>query len=233
MVEDKGYGRVMARPKILVNDNQEGEIKTENTISVPQVRTQTTVPDQGAPFTSTDVSFNDYVSGVTLSIKPHISKGEMLRLEITLNRTDFTLKDAIPISTPEGSGEFPSPPDRLATDIVTTSTIPDGTTIILGGLETIDQQKSNTKVPFLGDVPLVGGLFRGISNLGDQSRLYIFVKASIIRPSDEKGGLEDIQRVSRKNRDGFEELEKRFQNMQSWPGIDPEPMDPARVLEED
>jgi len=233
VVEEKGYGRVMARPKILVNDNQEGEIKTKNTISVAQVKSNISIPDQGSPVTSTDVTFNDYEAGVTLTIKPHISKGEMLRLEVTLNRTDFSLKPDVTINDGEGQKTFPSPPDRLSTDVQTVSTVPDGTTIILGGLETINQGKNNTKVPILGDIPLIGGLFRGISNTGTQSRLYVFVKANIIRPGDQIEGLEDMKRVSDRNRKAFEEFERKFQKMESWPGTKDRPMDPTGVLEDD
>ncbi|MFA5422407.1 MAG: secretin N-terminal domain-containing protein [Phycisphaerae bacterium] len=232
-IQTDGYGRIMARPKILVNDNQEGEIKTQNTISVAQVKSIVTIPEQGNPYTTKDVTFTDYDAGVTLNIKPHISKGDMLRLEISLNRTDFTLKDPVEITDENGTQTYPSPPDRLSTDVTTVGTVPNGTTIILGGLETIDQSKGQSKVPILGDIPLVGGLFRGVTDSGDQSRLYVFVKANIIRPSDQIAGLEDIRRVSLKSRQAFEEMENKFQNMQDWPGIDPEPMDPVKILEDD
>ncbi|MHC4784285.1 MAG: type II secretion system protein GspD, partial [Planctomycetota bacterium] len=232
-VQTNGYGRIMARPKILVNDNQEGEITTTNTTAIASVSSQTQVPDQGTPITTQDVTFTDYEEGVTLNIKPHISQGEMLRLEITLNRTDFTLQPDVEISGADGTATFPSPPDRLSTDVVTVATVPDGTTIILGGLESIDQNKFNSKVPILGDLPIIGGLFRGINNIGDQGRLYVFVKANIIRPGNQLEGLQDIRRVSAKNRREFEEMEERFQTMQDWPGIDPAPMDPVKVLEED
>lgn len=232
-IEQEGYGRIMARPKLLVNDNQEGEIKTQNTISVAQVKSNVVIPDQGSAVTTKDVTFNDYEAGVTLTIKPHISKGDMLRLEITLNRTDFTLKDPIEIIDDDGKQTFPSPPDRLSTDVTTVGTVPNGTTIILGGLETIDQSKGQSKVPLLGDLPLVGGLFRGVTDTGDQSRLYVFVRANIIRPGDQVAGLEDIRRVSEKSRRAFEEMEERFQGLEDWPGIKPKPMDPVKILEED
>jgi type II secretory pathway component GspD/PulD (secretin) len=223
----------MARPKILVNDNQEGEIKTETTTSVAQISSDTRIPDQGDAITTTSVTFNEYKEGIILNIKPHISKGNMLRLEITLNRTDFDEKSDVTITDSEGDKKFPSPPDLISTDITTVSTIPDGTTIILGGLESIDQRKSHSKTPILGDIPIIGGLFRGIDNKDEQSKLYIFVKANIIRPGDQEGGMEDINRVSMKNRRAFENMEEKFQNLQDWPGIKPKPMDPLKVLEED
>lgn len=236
VVETKGYGRIMSRPKILVNDNEEGSITTKNTIAIPEVKVITTpysTGDSTAATTSNNVEFKDYEAGVELKIKPHISKGEMLRLEITLNKTLFTLKDPVNIVVDGKTNTYPSPPDRTSTDVVSIATVPDGSTIVLGGLEEIDQQKNNTKVPILGDLPIVGGLFRNINNQGLQDKLYVFVKANVIRPSDQIEGLKDIKRVSDKYRDSYENMEKQFQKMESWPGIKEKPMEPTGVLEED
>lgn len=229
-VQTKSYGRVMARPKVLVNDNQEGEIKTENKTSIAQQKSIVQPATGTSPsYTTTDVSFSEYSEGVILKIKPHISKGDMLRLEISLSRTDFTERQDVTVA-----GEtYPRPPDLLSTDITTVATVPDGTTIILGGLEGVDQQKASTKVPIMGDLPIVGGLFRGVNDKGSQSKLYVFVKANVLRPSDQIEGLEDLRRVSSTNRQAFEEMEKKFQEHQDWPGVKPKPMTPEKVLEED
>ena len=229
VVQRKGYGRIMAKPKLLVNDNQEGEIKTENTTSIAQQKSIIQPATGTSPsVTTTDVSFAEYTSGIILTIKPHISKGDMLRLEIGLNRKDFDFTEGREVTV--AGQTFPRPPDLLSTDVATVATVPDGTTIILGGLETLNQRKTHTKVPILGDIPLVGGLFRGIENRGNQSRLYVFVTANILRPGDQLGGLEDIRRVSDRDRKAFEAQESRFQNMEDWPGIKAKPMDPDTVL---
>ncbi|MHC5200177.1 MAG: type II secretion system protein GspD, partial [Planctomycetota bacterium] len=200
---------------------------------IPGTATQTST-------TVTDIVFEDYTAGVTLNITPHISKGDMLRLEITLNRTDFKENSNVEIKETDTSippktitKEFPSPPDRISTDLMTVSTVPDGTTIILGGLESVAQSKLVKKVPILGDLPLVGGLFRDIDDSDSVGKLYVFVRANIIRPGDQVEGLEDIRRVSGKYREEFEEMEEKFQSMQDWPGIDSPPMDPVKVLEDD
>ncbi|MHC5157860.1 MAG: type II secretion system protein GspD, partial [Planctomycetota bacterium] len=229
-VQTNGYGRVMAQPKILVNDNQEGEIRTENETSIAQQSSQT-IPGTGtsAAIVTEDVTFVPYSEGVILTIKPHISKGDMLRLEISLSRTDFTERNDVTVA----GKTYPRPPDLLTTDVKTVATVPDGTTIILGGLEAVDQNKSQDKIPLLGDLPLIGTLFRGVNNTDKENRLYVFVKANIIRPGDQIEGLEDIRRVSKKYRDKFEKMEEKFQGLQDFPGIKPKPMSPVKVLEED
>jgi general secretion pathway protein D len=229
-MQKKDYGRVLARPKLLVNDNQEGTIKTEEQTSVAQEQT-TVIPGSAAtaPTATTTVGFQSYTAGITLTIKPHISKGDQLQLEITLTRTDFRLRPP----TSLGGTEYPTPPDLLTSDVQTIVTVPNNTTIILGGLERLKQGKGGTKVPLIGDLPLIGGLFRSTANSDAQSRLYVFVKAHILRPGEQTAALSDLEIVSSKNRKTFEKYEKEMQEYEDWPGIKPQPMDPERILEVD
>jgi type II secretory pathway component GspD/PulD (secretin) len=86
-------------------------------------------------------------------------------------------------------------------------------------------------VPLLGDIPVVGGLFRNVSNSSQHSKLYIFVKGEILRPEETVAGLPDLERISERNKMAFEEFEDRFQSYQDWPGIKPKSMDPLKVLD--
>ncbi len=230
----KDYGRVLARPKLLVNDNEAGTIKTEEKQTIVSPET-TVVPGTAAtaPTAHTSVRFETYTAGITLDIAPHISKGDQLRLTITLTRTDFRIRPDYVITTPDQDITGPTPPDLLTSDVTTVVTVPDNTTIILGGLEKLSQNKGGTKVPILGDIPLVGGLFRSTANTDTQSRLYVFVKAHILRPGEELPGESDIEVVSAKNRATFERYEEEMQKYEDWPGIKPEPMAPVRILEAD
>ncbi len=223
MVQKKNYGRVLANPKVLVNDNTLGTIKTTDTTYVTK---KTSIPvTSGSAGTQntlieTAVDYQPYNAGITLEITPHISDGELLRLEVNLTRSDFTLV----------TGE--KPPDQTSSDIKTVVTVPDGSTIILGGMLRLNQSKGGNKVPILGDIPLLGLLFRSISNSDSESKLYIFVKAEVIRPSDclTRNGRH-LDRLSEQNREAFERHEAEFQEYDSWPGIKPRPVDPERVLE--
>ncbi|MHC4337060.1 MAG: secretin N-terminal domain-containing protein [Planctomycetota bacterium] len=226
----KGYGRVLARPKLLVNDNEEGTITTEEHTSVPRLKTDVVAGPAGAtPTTATSVSFESYKAGITLTITPHISKGDQLQLKIILNRTDFRLKDDYEIDGGASSG--PTPPDLLTSNVDTVVTVPDDKTIILGGLEKVNQTKGGGKVPLIGDIPLIGGLFRSGSTASTQSKLYVFVKAHILRPGEKIEGLSDIEVVSARNRATFEKYEKEMQEYELWPGIKPKPLDPLRILD--
>ena len=216
-MEEKDYGRVLAKPKILVNDNEPGVISATDTT---YVRTETGAVVEGSTgVVQTGVDYQGYDAGITLDIVPHISRGDLLRLDITLTRSDF------------GTITGVKPPDTNSNEINTTVTVPDGSTIILGGLLKLNQSKGGTKVPILGDIPLIGGLFRSTSNSDLQRHMYVFVKAEIIRPDDKDLAGGDLQRISDRNRQAFEESEIEFQDYRNWPGVEPRKMTPLKVLE--
>jgi len=230
----KGYGRVLARPKLLVNDNATGSIMSKE--QQVTVREESQIVPGATPGTSTTVTKVDFVpieAGITLEITPHISEGDLLNLSVNLERTDFRHMGDTVVEDAGVKRTIPTPPDTVSSNVITDVTVPDGTTIILGGLERLKQSKGGTKVPILGDIPIAGGLFRSIENTDDQSRLYVFVKAHILRPDEETAGESDIIRVSRKNRETFEKYEKEMQEYEDWPGIRPWGMEPRRVLEAD
>jgi len=213
-MDKKDYGRILARPKILVNDNEEGLIKTTEKTHVSESTTSYT--SEGVPLTTT--KYVPYEAKIELTITPHISEGNLLRLEVSMTREDF-------------DRQLTGPPDYATSNIDTIVTVPDGSTIILGGLTKLKQTKGGSKVPLLGDIPLVGGLFRSTSNTDRESKLYVFVKANILRPAEAVAGLPDLERISDRSKVAFEQFEEKFQKYEDWPGIKPEPMDPLRVLE--
>ena len=231
LLDKKNYGRILAKPSILVKDNQEGIIKTENVIYVAEPKVDTVTPATGASSTNTSVSFKEYMAGLTLTITPHIAAENLLQLEIVLDRKDFAAGEDRTI-TIEGN-TYTYPKNTTSSNIDTWSILPDGATIILGGIESLNQGKTINKVPILGDLPLIGLLFRGINEKDVQSRLYVFVKANIIRPGDELTGKSDIERISQKKRKGFEDFESQFQDLQALPGFKPNPIQPEKVLEDD
>jgi len=223
-MQSKNYGRVLAKPKILVNDNEPGTIKTTDTTYVEKtssIPVSTGSAGQNADLIQTAVDYTPYEAGITLDITPHISEGDLLRLDISLIRSDFL-----------SGGDSVKPPNTTSSEVATAVTVPDGSTVILGGLLKLNQNKGGKKVPILGDLPLLGGLFRGVNNEDRQNKLYVFVKAEVIRP--EQGlahGMEDLEKLSERNRLAFEQHEQEFQNYQSWPGVPAKPVAPEKVLD--
>jgi general secretion pathway protein D len=222
-VRTKNYGRVLAKPKVLVNDNEKGNIKTADTTYVIK---KSSVPVTGGAagtqnqLIETALTYEPYEAGITLEITPHISDGDLLRLDVQLSRSDFTSVSA------------EKPPNQTSSNVGTVVTVPDGSTIILGGMLKLNQNKGGSKIPILGDLPLIGGVFRSVNTSDVQSMLYIFVRAQVIRPADTaSNSQEDLTRISDANREAFEKHEQEFQAHQTWPGVKPKPVSPPKVLD--
>jgi general secretion pathway protein D len=213
-MQRKNYGRVLAKPKILVDDGQEGEIVT--TDETTYIKESIQIPQTGTPITTRD--FVPIQASIQLQITPHISEGDLLRLSVNMSRDDFGNR---PISG--------APPDKATSKVNTTVFVPDDNTVILGGLVKLNQSKGGSKVPILGDIPLIGALFKTVNNSDVEKKLYVFLKANIVRPYEESQ-LQDLQKMSDEHQKAFEKSESQFQNMQDVPGIQPAPMPPKRIL---
>jgi general secretion pathway protein D len=223
-MQKKDYGRVLAKPKLLVNDNEPGNIKTadityiEKTSSIPVA---SGAAGQQTQLIQTSSDFQPYEAGIEMNITPHISEGDLLRLVVELKRSDF--RPTVGVN---------KPPNTTTSEVKTAVTVPDGCTIILGGMVKLNQHKGGSKVPILGDIPLIGGLFKTIDNSDSGSKLYVFVKAEIIRPAaTAAASMDDLQKISEVNRTAFEKHELEFQNAQDWPGVKSKPVSPAKVLD--
>lgn len=213
-IQRKNYGRVLAKPKVLVDDGRKGEIVT--TEATTYVKESIQIPQTGNPITTRE--FTPIEASIELRITPHISEGNLLRLDVLMSRDDFG-------SRPQSG----APPDMATSKITTTVFVPDDRTVILGGLVKLNQSKGGSKVPILGDLPLIGAAFRNVNNSDIERKLYVFLKANIVRPSDDSD-LTDLHKISDEHRDAFEQSESAFQKHQDIPGLKPKPMLPDGVL---
>jgi general secretion pathway protein D len=75
--------------------------------------------------------------------------------------------------------------------VVTSCTVWDGQTVVLGGLITENVQRQKDKVPVLGDLPFLGRLFRSEQNITQRKNLVIFVTPTIIDPSGNRRNLDE------------------------------------------
>ena len=150
-------------------------------------------------------------AGLTLEVTPHILEGGMLQLEIVLTWSDF--------STTAGR----KPPHISFSKVDTTVTLPDGRTVILGGWRKLNQNQGGSKMPILGDIPLIGGLFRNGNHEDTESRVYLFVKAELGPDGRVGKGTDELTALSERNRAAFERHELEFQRNQDWPGLKPKP----------
>ncbi len=108
-----------------------------------------------------------------MEISPTISASRYLRLNCSLEVSNF-------IGTVSGA----IPPPRTTRTIQTTINVPDGDTMVIGGIITDNKGTERRSVPFFGDIPIIGYLFGSNSTSGSKTTLYFFVTPHIMRDRD-------------------------------------------------
>ena len=126
--------------------------------------------------------------GVKLTVLPRIAGPTNVLLEL---RPEISQKDA-QVATDTLNGQVNTAPIFDRRSIVTKAAVPSGYTLVLGGLESDNATKNYTKVPFLGDLPGLGYLFRSDSKSRTKDTILIFVTPTIIRDSDFQPGNSDF-----------------------------------------
>ena len=160
---------LLSTPSMITLDNEEAEFVVGQEVPF-QTGSYTTGSDSSTnPFTTTERK----PVGLTLKVTPHIGDGESLRLEIEQEISNLLDNS----STLTQSGD----PITSQRKIKATIIVDDGNTVILGGLLQDDVQKGSSKVPFLGDIPLIGGLFTNSTDKRTKKNLMLFIKPSIMR----------------------------------------------------
>jgi type IV pilus assembly protein PilQ len=160
--------KLLANPRILVLDNEKAQIKIMSEVPYQEL-TQTS---GGGNIGST--SFKDV--GVSLEVTPHLTRDEMIRLNL---KPTFSVQTS---SVTFASGELTYPqPVVDKREAETTLLIRNGQTIVLGGLRKKDVNKTVNKIPLLGDIPIICYLFRFEGESTINSELVVFVTPSIVK----------------------------------------------------
>ncbi len=167
---------ILSTPQILTTDNEEAEIIVgENRPFVTQSQTS-------AEGRSTIQTFEFRDVGVTLRITPHISPNRFVRMKIFQEILNF-------VSEPEVGAVITT--KRSAS---TSVTVEDGQTVVIGGLIRDDTVKSVSKVPLLGDIPILGMFFRAERESKIKTNLLIFITPRVITTPEEHMRLTDMKR---------------------------------------
>ena len=182
-LENLNNGRSLSSPKILVTNNEQA---TFNAVL------QQPFASTNASNTVSTTSFGGTQdAGTTISVRPRIAQGDHLSLTYSVSLSSFT-----------GSASDPRlPPPRQQNSVQSVATIPDGHTVVVGGLEVTTEGRNTSQVPLVGDIPLVGELFKSRSRTSSRTRFFVFLRAGVLR----QRSLEDLRHVSEADlgRDGM------------------------------
>jgi general secretion pathway protein D len=160
-------------------DNEEAEINVGSNVPYITQQQQST--------TSTLVGYNTYEYkdvGVILNITPHINQENFVRLKISQQVTKLT------------SAATSTTPTTLKRTAKTTVVVRDNETVVIGGLVGDSTENDTYKVPLLGDIPLLGWLFKTHSTSREKTNLYVFLTPHIVRTQKDAAGLYQEKRDS-------------------------------------
>ncbi|MFV5344643.1 type IV pilus secretin PilQ family protein [Acinetobacter oleivorans] len=154
-----GYGEVISTPKVMTADKQSAKVATGQ--QVPYLMTTTS----GAGSTAT-TSFKDAL--LSLDVTPSITPDGKIQMKLDIS------KDSVAGEAP--NGELILNKNNINTNVL----VNNGETVILGGVFEQTTSNSQTKVPFFGDIPILGHLFRKDVKSDDKQELLIFVTPRIV-----------------------------------------------------
>lgn len=194
LLQSNGASKILSSPKLLCLDNQESSIYVGQVApfqTAAAVNTSTTT--QGATYSYKDI-------GLTLKIKPQIMDDGKVRLDVT-NK----LEDII------ATGEDGTLPTTTKREVTSSSIVNDGNEIVIAGLIKDKIVKNKSQVPFLGDIPFLGALFRNNSTSVSRVNLVIVLKPTVVKNAkDLKQHSNMIQNnlISKKDMLMMQELQK-------------------------
>ncbi|HKX45221.1 MAG TPA: secretin N-terminal domain-containing protein [Planctomycetota bacterium] len=185
-------GRSMSRPRVLVNNNQPATL--DSVLESPFLSTN-------ASDTVATTSYGGSTSaGTSISVTPTLVEGDHLTLQYTVS-----------ISTFVGESTDPAlPPPRQDNRVESHVTIPDGYTVVVGGLELEESDYGETSVPWLGEIPLLGYLFKESTRSTNSGRFYVFIHAQVMRHD----GFADLRYLS-------DRMKERADLDDGWPRLEP------------
>jgi type IV pilus assembly protein PilQ len=159
--------KLLANPRVLVLDNQRASIKIVSQIPYQQI----TDTSSGGSIGTT--AFREV--GVELEVIPHVTREEMVRLQL---RPRFSVQTgSVIVGTSNNQFSQPVVDEREA---ITTLLIKNGQTVVLGGLRKKDATQQTNKIPFLGTLPVIGAAFRFEGETTTTSELVVFVTPKIV-----------------------------------------------------
>ena len=162
-----GYGRLLAQPKLVCASGEKAEFLAGGEVPIPLITN-----NQFA------VEFKPY--GVILRLRPTADRNGNIQTEIEAEVSE--VDQSVAISTGGGA----SVPGFRTRKVKTNVTVRHGETIVLSGVFAHDEQKSVSKLPGLGHIPIIGELFKNRAFDSNKRELVIFVTPRIVNPDSDK-----------------------------------------------
>ena len=184
LIKTNSLVNILSSPTLLVRDGVAASITVGN--EIPLVTSQTSIPIGDTTNERTTSTIERRQIGLTLTVTPTINSQGIVIMEITLD-----ISNELP-----SSGNSTLLNRQVNTEVVANS----GQTIIMAGLISENKSNGDSQVPFLGDIPILGNLFKSATENRDKTELIILVTPKIIN------GGEQWNEIKNKFRKGLENI---------------------------
>ncbi len=178
-VETNNDYKILATPQLLTLDNEKASVSVVDNIPYSK---QTQTSNVNSDYSSQSLDYKDV--GVKLEITPHIGEKGTLRLEIR-QEVSRLVESLVALSQTQNV----IAPTTKKREIETVIQMQDNQTAVIAGLINQDDSDGRGKVPGLGDVPLVGWLFKQKEQKSTKTNLFVFITPKVINTYDESASL--------------------------------------------
>jgi len=177
-----GKAEVLSRPSILARNNQPASVVVGQ--SVPLITSVSYNTISGAP-----INGIQYTSvGIILTVTPYITSDGMVEMIVAPQTSSIDPTLTVPIAPGVNAPVI----DQISANTVAVT--PDGQTVVIGGLMQRTKASADTKIPFLGDIPLIGNLFKRKTDSTSREELLIFLTPYVIQAPSQLAALSNTER---------------------------------------
>jgi general secretion pathway protein D len=172
-LQSRRHVEVLSNPHVLALNNVLAQIQVGQRVPIVTGFNPPTATTAATPL----VTYDD--AGVILTVTPRISPDGQVVMEVAAEKSQYT-SSGVPLFTDVNTGAVVESPIKDITTALSTVKVPDGQTIVMGGMIARSRETVDRKVPWLGDVPIIGNVFG--YNLHNQKRteLLIFLTPRVI-----------------------------------------------------
>ena len=183
-LEARGIARRLSSPVLTVLNGETAQFQVGGEIPVPQAFTPAAGGNAGL---GTFASVNFRAFGVGLGVRPLV--GEHGEVTLDLSSIVSQPDDALTTVVRDSTGTSPQTTAFATRSLQTNARLADGESLLVGGLVSRATRDDVSKTPLLGDIPLLGWLFRSKNSNFSQSELFVLVSPSVVRPPLEGASL--------------------------------------------
>ncbi len=168
--------RILAAPKILVNDNTTGKLESVTSVPFSSINASQTV--------STTSLGGNQQAGTIITVTPHINEDDHLQLDFDVEFSTFS-----------GTSTAGLPPSRQIDRVGSSVTIPDGKTVVVGGLKRIGENATYAGIPWAEKIPIIRELTGRTDTENTTMSFFLFIRPRVLRDSR----FSDLQYLSDKD----------------------------------